>query len=509
LAALGSILIRERSRRAAACLGGVTLVMLALGGTTALAAIPSGVWSQAQGDAGKTGVASAGPEAPFKVAWSAKGTLGGPDDSYGYSSPALNAEDAVVVGPTQVVGYRLADGARAFSVARDYGPSVPAAIATLGSGREAVVYTEGFGENPPTASGTPRPTPTSASPTPSGTASSAVATPIDAHLAAFDLATRKPLWRPIQLDGVSRTGVTVSGSTAYVGDIAGNVYAVDLAEGAVLWRVHVGGTLVTSVATSGDRVVVCAQGSRSGKSAIVGLNASDGSTVWREEATIGVIMSAPAIGGGAVYVGFTDATLHAYDLEAGTERWSARLSTYLSPFSGPAVTEDAVYGVDFNGELYRFDPSTGARAWEFALNEGVYRSAPVIVGDTALVSTVRGRLASIDTTTGRLVADTGAGGSHLRGLSVATDLLVGVRGGRQAGLIAFEHDPSGTLIDVVSPTVIDPSRLGLNFAIAAVVFVALLLVAGRLIVPRMGPAFIYEDDPDAEPAGTGVPEGEG
>jgi outer membrane protein assembly factor BamB len=506
---LGSTLTRHRLPRAAAWIGAAAALAFAMGSGPASAALSGGAWSQAQGDAGKTGVASSGPSSPFKTAWTAKGTLGGPDQRYGYAPPALSGEEAVAVGPTQVVGYRLSTGSQAFAVDRDYGPSVSAAIADLGAGLQAVVYTEGFGDNPPTASGTPRPTPSSASPTPSGAGSTAPASPVDSHVAAFDLATQKPLWPAIQLAQVSRTGVTVSGTTAYVGDIAGNVYAIDLTKGTILWKVDVGGTLVTSVATSGDRVIVCSQGSRTGRSAVLGLDVSDGSSVWRNDApSLGLIMSSPSIGGGATYVGYSDATLHAFDLESGEERWSARLSAPLTVTTGPAVTEDAVYAVDLYGELYRFDPASGARAWEFALNEGVYRSGPVIVGDTALVATVRGRLASIDTSTGHLVAEIGGSGAPLRGLAVAPDLVVGVRAGTHAGLVAFEHDPSGVSIDVVSPTVVDPTRLGVNFAVAAVAFVLLLLVAGRLVAPKMGPAFIYEDGPDTEPTVTGVSDGE-
>jgi outer membrane protein assembly factor BamB len=468
----------------------------------AMASTSGGTWSQAQGDPAKSGVAPSGPSIPYTIAWTAAGKLGGPDGHYGFSPPALTTQDAVVVGPTQVVAYRIADGARDFAVDRDYGPSVPPAIADLPSG-EAVVYSEGFGDDPPTASGTPRATPSSPSASPSGSGTPAPA--IDSHLAAFDLATQKRLWAPIQLDEVSRTGVTVAGTTAYLGDTAGTVYAVDLVNGTIEWKVKVGGTLVASVAANGDRVVVCSQGSRTQRSAILGLSSQDGSTVWRDEASVGAIMSSPSIGGGAVYVGANDATVHAYDLEQGTERWSARLAAPTSVTAGPAVAEDAVYALDLFGELYRLDPANGARAWEYALNEGVYRSAPVVVGDTALVATARGRLAGIDTGTGHLVFDSGAPGAPLRGLAVAPDTVIGVRGGLHAGLAAFQHDDAGALIDVVSPTVVDPGRLGANFAIAAVLFVALLLVVGRLIAPRMGPAFIYEDAPEGD---TGGAEGE-
>ena len=54
----------------------------------------------------------------------------------------------VAVGPEEVLGVDRESGEQAWSVERGLGPSVPAAVATLG-GAELVVYTEGFGDGPP------------------------------------------------------------------------------------------------------------------------------------------------------------------------------------------------------------------------------------------------------------------------------------------------------------------------------------------------------------------------
>ena len=150
--------------------------------------------------------------------------LGGPDAQYGVSAPVVSGDTIVVVAPDQVLGVDATTGTQTWAVDRDLGPPVPAAIATV-DGREVVVYTEGFGDGPPD--------PTLAvpvvgvlvpclglavtigsvddgdEPTASGT--------FDSHLAAFDLRTQEQLFKPVPLDEVSRTGVMVEGSTAFVG----------------------------------------------------------------------------------------------------------------------------------------------------------------------------------------------------------------------------------------------------------------------------------------------------
>src|SRR5262245_41629460 len=166
-------------------------------------------WPQFQGGPGHRGWAPDGPEPPFRPDWSLPVAAGGPNGQYGLSAPVVTGSTVIVVGPEQVIGVDTSTGAQSWTVDRDLGPPVVPAVASVGE-RTAVVYTEGFGEGPPTGSPTAS---ASASGSPSASPSGSDAgEPFDAHLAAFDLATRKPMWDPVQLDAVSRTGVAVEGS---------------------------------------------------------------------------------------------------------------------------------------------------------------------------------------------------------------------------------------------------------------------------------------------------------
>lgn len=478
----------RRLRRAA-------LIALAASACALVFAVPATAqavtgWDQFQGGPAHPGAVSVAPAPPYVSTWTGSVPLGGPNDRYGLSAPALAGDQAVVVGPENVLGFDVATGEATFSVDRDFGPPAPAAAAELG-GRHVVAFTEGFAGSEPGASVSA--SASSATPTASN-ASPAPSTPVDAHLAAFDLRTLKPLWDPVELDDVSKTGVTIAAGVAYLGTDAGTVYAVDLATGKVSWKADLGGELLSPLASADDLVVAGVAGDARTPPAVVALKAADGSQAWRFEPASAGLVSGVAIADERVFAGFTDTTVRAIDLRDGAEMWSARLNAPMYPQAGPATTGEDLYALDVNGQLYRLKTADGARVWDFALNTLTPRGWPVVAGDHVLLATDEGRLIAVQIDDGHLVWDSGAGTGPLRWLVPTPDRILGVRGGADAGLEAFANDPSGSLIDVVSPTVTDPAKIALNFAIAAVPIVVLVLLVGNALGRRMGPAFILVDD---------------
>jgi outer membrane protein assembly factor BamB len=203
------------------------------------------------------------------------------------------------------------------------------------------------------------------------------------------------------------------------------------------------------------------------------------------------------VGGDLAIVALSDATVRAFAMDSGDERWSSRPGTTPTLFESAVVQlDDAVYmsdSIGLTGSAYRIDRSTGEVVWDFAINESIIRGAPVLIGDALLVATSDGSLNAIDTATGERIWRDVRGGS-LSSLAPAGSVVVGVRGGDRAGLDAFAFNPSGRLVREASPTTPDYASNFANFAIAAVPFAALALVAGTLLASRMGPAFEDEDE---------------
>jgi outer membrane protein assembly factor BamB len=485
----------RRAKRAELGWWAPALIVAAILTTAPFAAAQTGssdAWTQTQGGPSHLGSVAAGPEPAFREVWRAEQATSGPGHRYGLSAPVVAGNVLVSVGPRAVVGVSADDGSIAWTVERRFGPSVAPAVATAGS-RTLILYTEGFGTGPPRTS-----------PTPTASPSSAAGTEAPSFLVAIDAASQERVWDdPVRLDAVSRSGVTVEGDTAFVSDRLGTIVAVDVATGDVRWTADAGGHVLAPLAVADGTVVAVVEGDRRTRARVAALDADSGDVSWRQEVSgAAVVGSGASIDDGSVYVGFSDQTVRSFALDDGAERWSTRLNG-LAFVGIPVIADDAIIVVDAAGQVYRLDPTDGTRIWDFALNELVVRSSAIVVGPNALVATATGDLAAVRLDDGRLVWRLGARGPVLRNLTPVGDRLVGVRGGPHAGLIAFANDPGGTLVSVVSPTEPDPAGMFATFLLAAAPLGLVLILGGRWLGGRMGPAFL-DEDVEPEPAGEGA-----
>jgi outer membrane protein assembly factor BamB len=216
------------------------------------------------------------------------------------------------------------------------------------------------------------------------------------------------------------------------------------------------------------------------------LHEADGVEAWRYTPnTSGLVAGAPTAVRGTVYLALSDGTVRAIGADTGLERWASRLNT-VAAGGAPAVSDDAVVVVDTRGEVYRLDPATGARGWDFALNTPVYGPA-VITGSAVLIADGSGELSALDPATGDRIWRQGLGVGPLLTIAVAPDAVVVARTGTSAGLVGLAADPNGVLIDEQSPTIVKPGSLALDWAIAAIPLVVILTLAGRFLIARLGP----------------------
>jgi outer membrane protein assembly factor BamB len=502
---LTSLVRLASSRRALGTMVVAACVPVTLA-TGVAAAQVAGSWTEFQGGPAKTGVAAEGPDPGYRRAWSTAVEPSGPGNRFGLSAPVIAGDVAVVVGPDAVIGLDVDSGEQAFSVGRAAGPSAPAAAPPLGD-RTAIVYTEGWGDGPPPAPGAQEsPTP-SASPPAAADSGEDVA---ESRLVAFDLESQESLWPPVPLDGVSRTGVTVDGGSAFVGVNGGTVISVDLADGSVDWRRELDAMLVTPLAVIDATVLVGLQGDTDTQPVIVALDAGTGDERWRHEPSArSSVVSAVSGDRGmafAIFAGLSETSVVALDLADGAERWSRRVNSSFDVIAPPVVGAESVFVTDLIGHTRAFDATSGEQRWDFAQNAPVFRSVPVLVGAHLLVPTLEGELGAIDAETGELVWRLPADGAPLRSLAPAGEVLVATRGGVRSGVDALEHDPDAVLVREASPTTLAVGRMVAAIAIAAIPLLVLVLLLGRMLAARMGPAFPgdgtpggAEDEPVVDP----------
>jgi outer membrane protein assembly factor BamB len=203
--------------------------------------------------------------------------------------------------------------------------------------------------------------------------------------------------------------------------------------------------------------------------------------------------TSPSLAGGSLFIGSADRRVRALDTENGTERWATLALSLFSPATSLAFDEESVFAADIGGGVYRLDAADGGRRWSYQLNEVVLRSSPVVSGSSVLLGLGDGRLVAVDVASGHLVWESAPSPGLVGTIALSSDAVIAVKGGRHAGLIAFEHDPQGALVDVPSPTQLEGGTTLTRWALAAVIVFAVAFVPGLWATRRFG--VVADGDP--------------
>src|SRR5438105_5037593 len=78
----------------------------------------------------------------------------------------------------------------------------------------------------------------------------------------------------------------------------------------------------------------------------------------------GYVISSPAVAGSTIYVGSTNGSLYAVDLESGTQKWKFEAKSRIA--SSPAIEAGIVYFGAYDGNFFALSASTGEIKWKFA-----------------------------------------------------------------------------------------------------------------------------------------------
>jgi outer membrane protein assembly factor BamB len=276
----------------------------------------------------------------------------------------------------------------------------------------------------------------------------------------------------------------------------------------VRWTAELGTPISGAVTLDAGRALVTTLGGRDEPSEIVALDAEDGDELWRARAEdASNLVTTPVVADGRVLTLDAFGGVLAFDAADGRSLWRTEVVNPLAPrqpfllrgFGAPApVSSDGeVFAVDVTGRVYAFDAETGAELWDQALNAVSQSSPPLLTEDHVLVPTDAGTLYAVDRRSGHLVWRIDAGRAFLRGLADAGDLLVGVTGAGDAGLVALETDPTGRLLDEPSPTAFAIGRMASGYVLGGLLVGLAAILVARPIQRRLGPAL----DTGAGPGG--------
>jgi outer membrane protein assembly factor BamB len=433
---------------------------------------PAGDWPQFQADAAHGGFLADAAPPPYAPAWTVR-----PEAAPGQrlSAPVVGGGVVVVVSSDAILAYDASSGSQRWSVPRD-GPAVSPGIAH-GDAGQIVVYTDGRG-------------------------------PDTATVQAVDLATGAPAWgAPAALEDESKTGVTIEGTHAFVGDESGKLYAVDVADGAIAWT-ETAGVLAGPVAAGGGIVAAVAPASDDAPSTtVVAFDTETGDRRWSvtpdATATFG---SLPAIiDDAAVVVAFPDGAVLGLSMSDGSQLWSERIPGLVSPFVAPATADGSVFLADANGGLHRVTPG-GGPSWLFEFNEQALRASPVLTGTAALLGFQDGSVGVVALETGHMIFRSDATDVPVIAIALSSDAIVVTAGGSgRSEIEAFGTDPGGSLVDAQSPTIPVAGDLAIGLAVIVAVGAAIFVI-GRLVSRRVPIEDPSETDTEDGPAETPIKE---
>jgi len=137
------------------------------------------------------------------------------------------------------------------------------------------------------------------------------------------------------------------------------------------------------------------------KGDLMAVELANGKVLWNSKLGIGV-SSGPMVDGNLLYVGSTEAQLYAIDVNTGVIRWQTPLSSEI--LSKPVVYEKYLFQQTIDGKIVALDKETGAKVWvnshEVPALSLRGTSSPIISKQRVIVGFADGKLDAYDIATG-------------------------------------------------------------------------------------------------------------
>ncbi|WP_137285619.1 outer membrane protein assembly factor BamB family protein [Halorussus salinisoli] len=182
----------------------------------------------------------------------------------------------------------------------------------------------------------------------------------------------------VDIDARLTAPPTIDGGVVYIPDWRGQVHALSVSDGSVLWSRHVdadgsGRTFPESVAVLEETLYI---GSQSGKTGVVALDATTGERRWTESTH--AVTGGPVAHGNGIIVQSHQLVI-AFDTD-GSRRWSFNV---LEGTARPIAVDDRHVYVAARNALYAINWN-GKEAWVYE-SSGERIGTPTIAGETVLV----------------------------------------------------------------------------------------------------------------------------
>ncbi|MET3650399.1 outer membrane protein assembly factor BamB [Dyella japonica] len=286
----------------------------------------------------------------------------------------------------------------------------------------------------------------------------------DGKIAAIDATSGKTLWSKSsrtqgwfgwgdkkRADALYAGGPMVSGDLLVVGTLDGHVYGINAKDGSPRWESVVNSEVISSPVISGNLVIARTQDGR-----LYGFDSANGERRWVYDQDSVPLLSLRGNGpllvaNGVVFYGNDGGKLVALRLDNGEKLWEQTLASgegrteidrladadgsillqgttlysaayhgNVAAFDGPSgrplwgrpfstftsldISDNAVYGVNDESQVWAFDKSGGADMWKNDALKYRWLTAPAVLGDYVVVGDLEGYVHFLQTGDGALAA---------------------------------------------------------------------------------------------------------
>ena len=215
----------------------------------------------------------------------------------------------------------------------------------------------------------------------------------------------------------------------------GYVFALNAADGSILWKVGPSETGLNfnarvAMTLSNGRVIGAAWNDFS-NGQVYALDAKTGQLLWLFNAT-GLPYGGAAVGGGIVYIGTTTGQFYALDEQSGSVVWSVRLDNTITSApllntvaSAPLLTQSMVFVGTYGGTMYALDANTGNTIWSTRGFSLIDVSTPATDGSALYFGDFNGEYVSLDRATGSVLWRTSIGAPVGSSVALANGYVYG------------------------------------------------------------------------------------
>ncbi|MBN1155508.1 PQQ-binding-like beta-propeller repeat protein [candidate division KSB1 bacterium] len=193
------------------------------------------------------------------------------------------------------------------------------------------------------------------------------------HVDLYTADRRVKLWT-FKTEDQIHSSPTLADSDIIFGSDDGYIYSIDLLEGELNWKFRTDASVQSTASYSAvlNRVFI-----GSSDRNLYALNAADGSIVWHH-ASSGQLLNGIATDDLHVVFGSTDSRVYCLDAETGDINWQFAAESVIS--TNPLIADDKVIFGSLDRNLYVLNLADGSMLWNKEL-KGRIRTSPVVWGD--------------------------------------------------------------------------------------------------------------------------------